>query len=361
MAYLLALTVIQVLIIILFSQTRTLRDERGEILRLLVGVAIAVLIIKYLITVFDPHVNILFTTTSSLCLVSLTSLYLRNIILEIRTSGYLFLIAVFPFLLFYVFFFLYNLFSSRITDGMIYDYLDFFQQKTRTILFSMTIIYDLFLLWPWRKKLHKLSESIDGQLAIVLFFIKILVISLVVCNGLLIDRAQFLDFPESIYTFLTLFSIVLFRYSRPSFIYFNYVFKGDRLRRNHKKENTSFKHTELMILVSEMDQLIDQEKLFRNPNLILRDLRNSLNLSNRELNLINRLYLNNNFERYLNVKRLAYFLERLTGENHNRDHIQNLLLEAGFKNNGEFDKFFKNEFGCSVWKYVENKNIALIS
>lgn len=361
MAYLLALTVIQVLIIILFSQTRTLRDERGEILRLLVGVAIAVLIIKYLITVFDPHVNILFTTTSSLCLVSLTSLYLRNIILEVRTSGYLFLIAVFPFLLFYVFFFLYNLFSSRITDGMIYDYLDFFQQKTRTILFSMTIIYDLFLLWPWRKKLHKLSESIDGQLAIVLFFIKILVISLVVCNGLLIDRAQFLDFPESIYTFLTLFSIMLFRYSRPSFIYFNYVFKGDRLRRKHKKENTSFKHTELMILVSEMDQLIDQEKLFRNPNLILRDLRNSLNLSNRELNLINRLYLNNNFERYLNVKRLAYFLERLTGENHNRDHIQNLLLEAGFKNNGEFDKFFKNEFGCSVWKYVENKNIALIS
>jgi len=360
MAYLLALTVIQVLMVILFLKIRSIRDERGEIIRILIFTAIIVILVKYFSPLFNSHINLLFTATSSLCLVSLSSLYLRNTTLEARTSGYLFLLALFPFLFFYVFFLLFNIYSYRITNGMIYEYLDFFHQKSRTILFAITLVYDLCILWPWRKKLERLLDSIDGQLAFSLFVIKILVLAVIIYRGVFYSASLFLDLPDGLFTFLILISILFHRYFNSANIYFAYLFKTNGMVRLQKQDYEQIKKAELIFYISAIDQLIDQEKLFKNPDFQLSDLKKFLPLTDRTLKNLSKRYLNGSFENYLNGKRISYFIECLSCENHEATVINKLLFEAGFKNDYEFNRIFKKEIGCSVWKYAENKRFAIL-
>lgn len=358
MAYLLTLTVILILLIILFSRIRTIRDERKEILWVFASVSFVVIVAKFLVPVFDSNINLLFISTSSLCLVSLGSLYLRNVILETRTSGYLFLLAIFPFLLFYVFLFLYNIYAYRMNDGLVFEYLEFFHLKTRSILFAITICYDVYLLYPWRKQIAKLGESIDGQLALVLFLVKIVCLILIVVQGITLNSDFLLVFPDSLYTILSLSILLYFRFSQPTQLYFAYLFKSNALMRYEKSNHKYQGSSELILIVSAMDQLIDQEKLFKNPNLKLGDLRRFLPISEKNLKLIHKYYFNNNFESYLNGKRITYFLERLAHIHNEPTLVNKLLVESGFKDNSEFNKIFKKEMGCSIRTYTSHKSLV---
>lgn len=359
MAYLLALTIIQVLIIILYLKVKSIRDERGEIIRILMFTSIVVLLVKYLVSMIEPHIDLLFTATSSLCLVSLSSLYLRNIVLEIRTSGYLVLLAFFPFLLFYVFFFLYNIFSDQIKEGMIYDYLDFFNQRSRTLLFAITLIYDFYILWPFRKNLAKLSCSIDGQLGCALFFSKLFVLGIILFNGMFLENGLFLEFPDGLYTFLVLFSIFYYRYFRSVQLFFAYLLRSYGLVKNTRLEGPFRKDVDLIFYVTAIDQLMDQERLFKNPELKLSDIAKFLPLSDRELKEITKVYLKGNFDVYLNSKRIAYFMDKLGLADHDSALINKLLFESGFKSEYDFHRVFQKVNGCSVWKYLEQRNYAM--
>lgn len=360
MAYLLALTVIQVLIILLYLQIRTIRDERGEILRILTYTSIVVLLVKYWVSPFEMHVNQLFTATSSLCLVSLSSLYLRNIVLEVRTSGYLILLAFFPFLLFYVFYVLLNIYSAQIQEGMIYDYLDFFNQRSRTILFTITLVYDVYLLWPLRKKISHLCNSIDGQLAVFLWASKVILFGFILFRGLIFERGLLLEFPDGIFTFFVLFIVVYFRYFNSIHLCLSYLFRTNAVIRIHETEYNQKKSEDLMFYVTAIDQLLDQEKLFKNPELKLEDLRKFLSLTDKDLKEINRKYWNYNFEEYLNTKRFHYFIDHLNIENEEPAEINKLIYESGFRNECEFNRAFYNEMGCTFWKYIENKSVTIL-
>lgn len=359
MAYLLALTIIQVLIIILYLKVKTIRDERGEIIRILMFSSIVVLLVKYLVSMIDPHIDLLFTATSSLCLVSLSSLYIRNIVLEIRTSGYLMLLAFFPFLLFYVFFFLYNIFSDQIKEGMIYDYLDFFNQRSRTILFAVTLVYDVYILWPFRKNLAKLSCSIDGQLACSFILSKLIVLAVIIFNGIIFENGLFLKFPDGLYTFFVLFSILYYRYFKTVQLFFAYMFRFYGLKKSTRLEGSFKKDVDLIFYVTAIDQLMDQEKLFKNPELKLGDIAKFLPLSDRELKEITKVYLRGNFEYYLNSKRISYFMDKIGHADQDTAVINRLLFESGFKSEYEFHRIFHRVNGCSVWKYLERKNYTI--
>jgi len=359
MAYLLALTVTQVLIVILYLKIRTIRDERVEMIRFLLLTGAVILMVKYFVPVLNSHIGILFTATSSLCLVSITSLYLRNIALETRTSIYLFLLALFPFILFYVFYLLFNIYSSQITDGMIYDYLDFFYQKSRTILFFISVVYDLFILWPWRRKVGNLVNSIDGQLAFYFFSAKILTLSIILSRGLFIDSDLFFEFLDGLFTVMIFLGIIYYRYYHALNIYFGYLFKTNGMVKQYEEEQAQLKQTELIFYISAIDQLIDQENLFKNPDLKLSDFKKFMPISDLDFKNLSKKYLNGSFENYLNNKRINYFLERLKSVNHDSERIISLLHDAGFKNDHEFSKFFKKQMGCSVWKYAETKRMSM--
>ena len=359
MAYLLALTVALLLIVIFYLKIRTIRDEREEMLKLLILISSLILMVKYFISDINSHVDLLFSATSSLCLVSISSLYIRNVALENRTSIYLFLLALFPFILFYVFFLLFNIYSSQITDGMIYDFLGFFYQNSTTVLFSISLIYDIYILWPIANGIHRLSLSMDGQLAVFFFAVKVLFFCVFFSRGLFIDANLYFKFPESAFTIMICLGIYHYRYFHFLKIYFGYLFKLNAMGKLYQEEQSIIEKSEFMFYLSTVDQLIDKEQLFKNPDLKLSDVKKFMSISEGAFKNLSKKYKKACFDNYLNRKRINYFLECLSFANNDVSIINKLLFDSGFKNDHEFNRFFKKQMGCTVWQYVESRKINI--
>ncbi len=360
MAYLLVLTILQVLILLLFLKVRSIRDERAELLRILIFSSLIIIVVKYFITLVNPYIDLLFTGSASLCLVSLSSLYIRNTIFETKTSGYLILLAFFPLLLFYVFYLLKIIFASQIVGGMIYDYLDFFHQKSRTFLFAISIVYDFIILMPWAKGVIKLSKSIDGQLAISLFSIKILVLGILIIRAGFVYVDNYFEFPGGVYATLVLFLILYFRYFNSLQIYLEYLFKINALEKFYKEEYNLHKNAEMLYYASAIDQLMDQEKLFVDPDFKQSDLGKILNISEKEIQQVIKVCLGGSLKQYLNKKRIHYFLESIDQPNHEVSSVQNLISDAGFKSELEFNSAFQNEVGYPIRQFIQQKKYTFL-
>src|SRR5690606_11757351 len=166
-------------------------------------------------------------------------------------------------------------------------------------------------------------------------------------------------FPDGLYTFLVLFSIFYYRYFRTVQLFFAYLLRSYGLVKNTRLEGPFRKDVDLIFYVTAIDQLMDQERLFKNPELKLSDIAKFLPLSDRELKEITKVYLKGNFDVYLNSKRIAYFMDKLGLADHDSALINKLLFESGFKSEYDFHRVFQKVNGCSVWKYLEQRNYAM--
>jgi AraC-like DNA-binding protein len=101
---------------------------------------------------------------------------------------------------------------------------------------------------------------------------------------------------------------------------------------------------------------IEQEKIFTNTNLSLKDLAHAVELRDRELSrIINQCY-GNNFFHFINSYRVAYFKELLKDPKSKSFSIVGLSMQAGFKSKSTFYTAFKKIEGKTPKEYEIQNN-----
>ncbi|SEG47800.1 hypothetical protein [Sphingobacterium lactis] len=355
MAYLLILTVILGLIVLLYFNIRTVRDERAELLRFLAFGSVIVLLDSYFLPRLSYPVLQLFKSSLSLCLASVTSIYIRNNLSEFRTSGYLVLLAIFPFTLFFVFFIFHTFFAHQIADGFVYDYLRFFQLQARAPLFVIALVYDLTSILPKRQKWDKLSTTIDGQLALALIAVKIIVLLLILGNGLIFGTRYLLLVPDYGYALLTLLTVFYYRNFTRIQLRIKYLLKQNALSTISDNDHAPVKLNQLRYYASVIDQLVTGQKLYLRENLQLKDLQSNFTFSISELQKAVENHLGGSWEHYLNKKRIAHFLEHIDLKVLGKMDPTRISGELGFSTRASFEAAFEEIVGCSFGKYNAQK------
>jgi AraC-like DNA-binding protein len=104
-------------------------------------------------------------------------------------------------------------------------------------------------------------------------------------------------------------------------------------------------------LMGRLEQLL-ADGLFRNPELSLRDLAETLDVHPNRLSFaVNHAY-GEPFRRFVNRRRLAYFVERVRTGALAQQNILELAFEAGFPSKSTFNRVFKEELGIAPSSYA---------
>ncbi len=207
-----------------FNQLKSLRAERRIFLQILLIISIFILFNKLVSPVFQGKIQEYFSCSIGLSLASFSSLFLRQVVMESRTSIYLVILALFPFTLFYIFYIYHYIFAFELFNGDVYAILDFFFIKAQSALFAITMVYDWILINLKSNHLNPIVLSIDGQLAKRLYLIKILVMCVTIVSGLFYDEQSWHTFSETAYATLVLLILVYFMNGKK--MIFRKYFKG---------------------------------------------------------------------------------------------------------------------------------------
>ncbi|MGO1786154.1 MAG: hypothetical protein ACTHZ7_03645 [Sphingobacterium sp.] len=347
MANLLALIVVHFVLLILYFDIRTIRDERKQFVKLMIAGSVGILIGRSSNNVFGANIDPIFTQSMCLCVASLTSMYLRNLQTETRTSGYLLLLAMFPFILFSVFYLLYYFFSAQILDGILLDYIDFFYSKVAILLFVGSIVYDVIVLFVGKRYVRVIRTSLDGQLGLALFALKLLYLVVGFWQGLQTSLTfgwQLPIFPFGVLVLLLIAGFLCLPRLRFARVYLEvrlHQVSSRGIEREYSK-NERLENAQLI------DRLIESRKLFRHANLKIADLEYHIQLPIREIEHTIHEGLAPNWEYYLNSKRLRYTLEHLDYTIQSAEDLQRLARSAGFSSGRDFKVTLERELGCSV-------------
>jgi len=103
----------------------------------------------------------------------------------------------------------------------------------------------------------------------------------------------------------------------------------------------------------EIDDVIDKNQLFLDPDLSLHNVAQAVKLSDRIVSQAIKLGVNLNFCDYINSKRIGYAKERLITTTNSERNVLEILYEAGFNSKSVFNTQFKKHTGQSPTKYRE--------
>lgn len=104
-------------------------------------------------------------------------------------------------------------------------------------------------------------------------------------------------------------------------------------------------------LLSEMDKIMKEEKLYLNPMLSVYDLANSINVSRHQISSLLNKDLSMNFYQYVNKYRLEEFCKRLEDDNENKFNIIDHAFDSGFNSKSSFNSLFKSHFNMTPSQY----------
>lgn len=326
---------------------RTVRDERQQLLKLLVVTAIATLIGQSAHAVFGPKLDPIFSSSMQLCLAFLISLYLRNIQTESKTSRYLFLLALFPFILFVICYLWGKVLAFKGADSLLYEASALLSGPIFLIVFATSIWYD-FLVLRQVGRPAVFTASLDGQLARSLGVLKIVFfISLSVRESAWLDDLPAIDF-EVPFGMLTFIVISLFLCS--SRLRFALVHLRERF-----PENRRAKQEDPLLTLEDwqrIDRLIDERKLYLHKTFSISDMQLYTVIPLRDLQQLTDTYLPTGWASYLDSKRLKYVLDHLDDDFQDVALLQRLIRLAGFSSNRHFRTVVDRElgFGAAGWE-----------
>lgn len=108
---------------------------------------------------------------------------------------------------------------------------------------------------------------------------------------------------------------------------------------------------EIHAYLEQLEQLLQQEKLYLNPSLNLRALAKRLNLHANKLSWLLNERVGKNFNEYINELRLEEFKSRALNPAHKHLTLLGLAYESGFNSKTVFNTYFKKSVGLtpSTW------------
>lgn len=117
-----------------------------------------------------------------------------------------------------------------------------------------------------------------------------------------------------------------------------------KLKIDHSNKDLLTSH-EIGELSQQLDELMMQQKLYREPELSLKKVSGQLEISTNKLSwLLNRVY-HSSFYDFLNDHRVDDVLNRITNGEHAYKTLLGIAFESGFNSKTTFNKAFKNKTG----------------
>lgn len=108
-------------------------------------------------------------------------------------------------------------------------------------------------------------------------------------------------------------------------------------------------------IANRLDQAMQQQRLFENPDLSLRDLSDALNVSENQLSETFSRHFGRNFFDYVNGYRISFACQLLEGSG---DTILTVALDAGFNSRSTFNAAFKKHVGVTPSQYRKHSDLV---
>lgn len=124
-----------------------------------------------------------------------------------------------------------------------------------------------------------------------------------------------------------------------------------------KKESESTNETEASIdpkldeLFSEVDELVESEKLYLNFDLSIHELGKRMNTNSKYLSQAINRKDGLNFNRFINEKRVTHASRLILDDNYNGYTLEGIAKESGFRSKSTFNTTFKTIMGCTPSEY----------
>jgi len=120
----------------------------------------------------------------------------------------------------------------------------------------------------------------------------------------------------------------------------------------YRKSNVSME--ECHRLANELDMLMQEKRLYVNPDLKIADLASVLNVSPYTLSYVFNQFLNKNYYDYLNDYRIAEFKRLLNEDEYSKYTLSALAELCGFSSRTSFFRYFKKTTGITPNEYVQS-------
>ncbi|MGB6037281.1 MAG: helix-turn-helix domain-containing protein [Cryomorphaceae bacterium] len=111
---------------------------------------------------------------------------------------------------------------------------------------------------------------------------------------------------------------------------------------------------EITAVDAKLREFMDEDKIYLNPNLTLRELAETIDLNANRLSWFLNDQLGKNFSEYINEKRVAKFKERAVSNDWSHLSILGLAYECGFNSKSVFNDFFKKSVGQTPSQWVKS-------
>lgn len=119
--------------------------------------------------------------------------------------------------------------------------------------------------------------------------------------------------------------------------------------------NSLLSPSEIAYYLQQLEQLFNEEKIYTDSSLTLRELASKINMHSNKLSWLLNEQIGKNFNEYINTYRLEAFKEHVLNPNNKHLTILAIAYESGFNSKSVFNAFFKNAEGVSPSAWVKSQ------
>lgn len=118
---------------------------------------------------------------------------------------------------------------------------------------------------------------------------------------------------------------------------------------------TASPDAETLATLEQLNQLMDEDEIYLNPSLSLRELAQSLQIHPNKLSWLINENLGKNFNEYINDWRLTAFQQKALNPENSNITLLGLAYESGFNSKSVFNEFFKRATGLTPRAWLKSR------
>lgn len=118
---------------------------------------------------------------------------------------------------------------------------------------------------------------------------------------------------------------------------------------------TASPDAETLATLKQLNQLMDEDEIYLNPSLSLRELAQSLQIHPNKLSWLINENLGKNFNEYINDWRLTAFQQKALNPENSNITLLGLAYESGFNSKSVFNEFFKRATGLTPRAWLKSR------
>ncbi|MEL6719507.1 MAG: PAS domain-containing protein [Bacteroidota bacterium] len=124
---------------------------------------------------------------------------------------------------------------------------------------------------------------------------------------------------------------------------------------SEKYHSSSLRGIDELKLYLELEKLLEEDKLYLDPDLSLRQLADRLATNTKYLSQVVNHLASCNFQQYLNTFRIKEVQKKIINKEYENLTLFGIALQCGFKNKSTFYKVFKEISGSTPKEYIKNQ------